>query len=66
MGEAFAIRKPEHHVLFPGVEELMKGIYQPVEGGDKFASALRRYGCAKLCMLLFMCVPPSLIPSLSC
>lgn len=57
---AFAIRKPEHKVLFPGVEELTKGTYQPVEGGDKFAGALRRYGCAKLCMVLFMCAlsPP--------
>jgi NAD(P)-dependent dehydrogenase (short-subunit alcohol dehydrogenase family) len=62
---AYAIKKEEHKVLFPGVEELKSGAYQPVEGGDKFGAALRRYGCSKLCCVLWMFVMPFLSPTLS-
>jgi len=54
---AFAIKKEEHKVLFPeeGVEVLANGSWQE-EGSelDRFGAALRRYGRAKLCGVLWM------------
>ena len=54
---AFAIKKEGHKVLFPeeGVEVLANGSWQE-EGseGDRFGAALRRYGRAKLCGVLWM------------
>lgn len=55
---AFAIEREAHRVLFDGVDGLAKGTYQPACRGSgvygRFGASLRRYGSAKVCLVLWM------------